>query len=149
MKKLIAEIFELPNGSLLPQLYCIDEDGQVSRSITDTLLDTIAELSPKAATELDSFLAVVESGRYEPQELSLPDWSINEKLIWVTPPRARRGYLVITNENIPEYSLDDGQPQEFSMQQFRSAMAHWKNFQKLVQKKGKESLVGEKFEVDF
>lgn len=145
--KIIAEIFRLPSGSLLPQLYAVKDNGEVDRGVTDTLLDFISELFPPADQEFISLLSLAGSGEYVPSKANLADWSVNDKFVWLTPPMAERGMLCIANDNVPEYSVDDGTPQQFSVSQFEAALAHWKHFQELLRESGRENLVGKKFEV--
>jgi hypothetical protein len=144
--KIIAEILKYQSGALIPWLYAVGEDGKVDESISRTLLDFISESYPPADEEFESLLSTAEAGKYVPKDPSLPDWSVNDKNVWLVPPRADAGNLCISNENASDYSVDDGHPQQFSIQQFRAALEHWRSFLRLIQEKGKENIVGKKFE---
>jgi hypothetical protein len=50
------------------------------------------------------------------------------------------------DESIESYSAEYGQPQEFSVQQVRTAFEHWGRFQAILADKGKQNLLGVKFE---
>ncbi len=126
-------------------LYCIGEDGQVDRAITETLLDLIEQSSPHE-DELDSLVMLAESGRYVSPNLSLPDWGVNDTNIWLVPPMAKPGHVCIANENSGDFSTDGGVPQQFSYEQFRVALKHWREFMSLVAKEGKQNLVGRRHE---
>lgn len=91
----------------------------------------------------------VSSGRYVPGNSDLPDMSINEKLIWVRSPFAAPGGIYISNENVPEFSIDEGAPQRFTSDQFKVVAVLVSNFSTEIAKQGRENLVGHRFEVDF
>lgn len=114
--------------------------------MTDTLLDLVAESSPRAAANLSELLAKAEAGTYKPADPNLPDWGLNDKNVWVVPPMAKEGNVRISNENIETYSVEYGEPQEFSIRQVRAAFEHWARFQAILADKGKENLIGVKFE---
>lgn len=149
MKKMIAEVYKLPSGSLMPQMYCIESDGNVNRAVTDTLLSLVTELNDKMMDELEALVSASEVGTYRPVDPDLPDWGINDKNVWLMPPKAKPGCLCVSNEYVPDYSDDDGEPQQFTRQQFRQALAHWKSFQKLIQERGLPNMIGHRVEVQL
>lgn len=146
MKKLISEVFRLPSGSLIPQLYCLDDAGQPSRSVTETLLDLISEASPPADSELERLVSEAELGRYVATDPDLPDWSCNDKYVWLRPPMAEPGCICVSNENSAEFSQEEGEPQQFTIQQFRLALDHWRKFRELIRQRGIEALAEQRFE---
>ncbi|WP_144410183.1 hypothetical protein [Chromobacterium vaccinii] len=145
--KIVAEVFKLPSGSLIPQLYCVGKGGDVERGTTDTLLDLIAESLPYQLEKLVAILVAARSGKYERSDPDLADWSVNDKFVWIGPPRAEIGFLFISNENIPDFSSDEGEPQKFSIEQFLNALAHWEKFCKIISERGRENVVGVRFEI--
>lgn len=144
--KIVAEVFKLAGGSLIPQFYGLRDDGGVDRGVSDTLLDLISESSSAELHKLDSLLNQVELGRYQPANTALPDWSSNDKNIWMTPPRAQPGTIVVSNENVPQLTVDDGQPQRFSIVFAREAIQHWLRFQRQIANSGAETLIGSRYE---
>jgi hypothetical protein len=149
MKRIIADISQLPNGWLSPVFYCIDAEGQLDRAVTHTLLLLIQQAHPHEA-ELESLVTVAESGRYASPNLKLPDWGVNDINLWLLAPMAQPGHVCISNENAGDYSADDGgQPQQFTFEQFRSALKHWREFKELIAKEGKDNLVGRRFEAPW
>jgi hypothetical protein len=149
MKKLIiSEVVQLHGNTLLSNFYAIRQvNNQIEDALTLTLLDFVMQcddLLPK----VDAVIKLHEAGEYSPQHPHLPDWGINDINLWLRHPMAEPGHVCITNENT-DYSSDEehGQPQQFTYAQFRAAMNHWRAFQELVAKHGKESLVGQRFEV--
>lgn len=150
MKKLIADISKRPDGGLRSRFYCQDIDGQLDRAVSHTLLLLIAESAPPSDAGLKALVAEAEAGRYIPKDPSLPDWSVNDKNVWLVEPMVDPGHLCISNENTEEYSTEEGgQPQQFTYEQFRAALKHWREFQKLIAREGKEKLVGQRFEAVF
>ncbi|UXU87592.1 hypothetical protein [Burkholderia sp. S-53] len=144
--KIVAEVFKLSSGSLIPQFYCHDENGIVVREVTDTLLDLVAESLPNQLERLVTIMVSAQQGRYERTDPLLADWSVNDKLVWIGPPRVESGFVLISNENIPDFSMGDGEPQKFSIEQFMGAVAHWIKFYKMLAEFGKEGFVGKRFE---
>lgn len=144
--KIVAEVFKLAGGSLIPQLYGLRDDGSVDRAVTDTLLDLISESLPEELQKMDSLLNQVELGRYRPANTELPDWSSNDKNVWMMPPRAEPGAIVVSNENAPQFTSDDGQPQRFSISSARGAIQHWLRFQQQIASMGAGNLIGQRFE---
>ena len=143
--KIIGEIFKLPSGSLLPQLYCVQENGQVDRAVSDTLLDLIQKSYPHE-DQLEALVAQAEAGRYASPDPSLPDWGVNDTNIWLVAPMAQPGRVCIANENSGDYSSDGGEPQHFTYEQFHAALNHWREFKQLIAQEGKESLTGRRYE---
>jgi hypothetical protein len=144
--KIVAEVVKLSNGVLLPRLYCVGQHGEEESATTDTLLQLVADSSPRATADLTELLNKAEAGTYQPSNPDLPDWGVDDKSVWVVPPMARKGTVRISNENIESYSAEYGQPQEFSIPQVRAAFEHWARFQAVLAERGKENLVGVKFE---
>ncbi|MHA6885641.1 hypothetical protein [Ralstonia pseudosolanacearum] len=144
--KIVAEVFKLPSGSMIPQFYCLDENGDVVRGVTETLLDLIAESLPSQIEQLTAILVSAQKGMYERSDPALADWSVNDKFVWVGPPQAEAGFALISNENIPDFSSDEGEPQKFSIELFISAIDHWNKFGKMISERGAEGLVGDRFE---
>src|SRR5450830_510301 len=99
---------------------------------------------------IGTLYAQAEAGRYVSPNPSIPDWGVNDINIWLLAPMAQPAHVCITNENT-EYSSDEeyGKPQQFTYEQFRAALKHWREFQKLIAREGKEKLVGQRFEVAF
>lgn len=148
MKRLVAEVTKLPNGSLLPQFYCVDENG-VNRAVTDTLLDLISESSDQALDGLEALIELSERGGYTPANADLADWSVNEKYVWLHPPMAESGFICISNEYSDDYSHSEGLPQHFTYLQFHEAVRHWRKFLEVYREYGGESLVGRPVEMSI
>lgn len=144
--RIIAEVFKTPQGSLLPLLYSVTENGQVDRAVTDTLCDFVSQLFPPADTEFEELLAKVEAGKYVPDNPLLSDFGVNDVNAWLLAPHARNDEICISNENVSDYSIDDGLPQRFSIREFRATLEFWKDFQETTRKKGAVNIVGEKYE---
>lgn len=149
MKKIIAEVMLLPNKSLYPRIYCIRHDGVEDEAISLTLCDSVWELSGEPILKLKGIIEDSFLGRYAPSNPDLPDMSINEKLIWVRPPFAVPGGVCISNENVPEFSIDEGTPQSFTSDQFKLVTEVASNFLAEIAKQGRENLLGHRFEVNF
>lgn len=113
-----------------------------------TLLDFVSELPPDD-DEFEFLLSQVEAGEYLPEGNALADWSENDKLVWLRPPEAESGQLCISNENVPEYSLEFGRPQRFTIKSFRTLRSHWRNFLRSVHAEGKEKWLGRKLEFEI
>lgn len=143
--KIVAEILKIPSGSLIPQYCCLDKSGKVVRSVTDTLLDLIAESPPSELEALASILRLAENGQYKRDDSTLADWSANDKFVWIGLPKTEAGYVLVSNENIPDFADEGGKPQKFSISQFLSAIAHWNIFGEMIRERGKAALLGEQF----
>ena len=148
MKKLISEVFRLPSGSLIAQFYCVDDLGQPVRAVSETLLDLISEASTKGEAELEGLVLQMERGLYVPSNPDLPDWSVNDKYVWLRPPMAKIGHICVSNENGEDFSQDEGEPQQFTIEQFRAALTHWRNFKALMDAQGRDAFIGRRFETD-
>ncbi len=149
MKKIIAELVELKNGSLFPRLYCLNEDGSENREVTDTLLEVVSEIGGSAELYFENLLRDMELGKYMCTNSGAADFSLNDKNIWVFPPKVLLGNLCISNENISDFSIDDGEPQFFSVMQYRLVMQHWKAFCVAMSQEEGTNLIGQRFEMDF
>jgi hypothetical protein len=79
----------------------------------------------------------------------LPDMSVNEKLIWIQPSFSASGGIYISNENVPELSIDEGTPQRFTPDQVKTVAVLVSDFSKEIAEQGQENLAGRRFEVDF
>ena len=139
----------LGNKSIYPRVYCIDETGRENEAITVTLCDAIWELRGRPLLELKELISSFILGKYQPVDQELPDMSINDKFIWVRPPLANKSEICISNENIQEYSIDDGLPQYFNFEQFNTVCNVVEEFENIIIKHGKENLLGIKIEIDF
>lgn len=147
MRRLVAEISARVE---IPVFYCLSEADEVDRSVSWTLLGLLAESWPPDDSQLEALVAEAEAGRYVPRDPSLPDWGVNDKNVWLVPPMAKPGHICISNENTGEYSTDEGgQPQQFTYEQFRAALKHWREFRELVAHEGKDNLVGRRHEAVF
>lgn len=143
---IVTETFKMPGGSVIPLIYALKENGQVDRAITDTLCDFVSHLSPPADKEFEGLLVRLSEGKYLPTNPSLADFGVNDINVWLVGPHAEDGDILISNENIPDYSSDEGEPQKFSIKQFRAMSECWKKLQKNIGENGAESIVGVKFE---
>lgn len=150
MRKLIAEIGVLKGGMLHSSFYCHSAVGQLDCAVTHTLLSLIEESMPPSDSALEALIAEVEAGRYISPDSSLPDWGVNDKNVWLVPPMAEPGHICISNENTGDYSTEEGgQPQQFTYEQFRVALKHWREFLKLMAREGKHKLLGRRYEAVF
>lgn len=149
MKKIVAELILLSNKSIYPRVYCIDETGHEHEAITVTLCDVIWELRGRPLLELKELINNFILEKYYPIDQELPDMSINDKFIWVRSPLANKSEICISNENIPEYSIDGGLPQYFNFEQFNTVCNVVEDFGNIIIKHGKENLIGIKIEIDF
>lgn len=150
MQKLIAEIGVLKGGMLHSMFYCHSADGQPNFAVTHTLLSLIEESMPPSDAALEALVAEAQAGRYIPRDPSLPDWGVNDKNLWLVPPMAESGHICISNENTGDYSTEEGgQPQQFTYEQFRVALKHWREFRELMAREGKVNLVGRRYEAVF
>lgn len=149
LKKIVAEIILLTNKFLYPRVYCINENGLQNEAISMTLCDAIWELRGKPLWEFQRLINLVESGEYNVVDQNLADMSINDKLIWVRSPFVEAGKICISNENIEEFSVDDGLPQFFNYKQLDVVIKLVSEFELAILKQGKDKLLGCKFEVEF
>lgn len=145
--KIIAELSQLSNGQKYAHLTAMDE-GKVCEPATMTLLDFVVELHPPADACFEKILSSVKAGEYVPNNPALSDFSVNDKLVWLCPPNVKAGSLLISNENIPEYSVDVGQPQCFLLEVFHSVRRHWLKFLRLVDEEGEQKWLGKRLELD-
>ena len=150
MKKLIADICGKPDGGFRQRFYCQGDSGQLDLAVSHTLLMLVAEMLPPSDAALEELVEQAARVHYVPHDRSLPDWSVNDKSVWLAAPMARLGHIAISNENIDEYSAGEGGcPMQFTYEQFRVALKHWRYFQGLVARESREALVGRRYEVDF
>ena len=150
MKKIIvAKIIQLRGGALLPVLSGVDECGEVDDALTQTLL-TFVMLSTPSHKDIEALLQSFEVGQYTPKHPEWADGGVNDVDLWLRPPMAQPGHVCISNENTEAYSTEEGgRPQQFTYEQFRAAMKHWREFRELMAREGKEKLVGRRYEAAF
>lgn len=149
MKRLIAEVLKRPDGSLHSVLYCVGDDGRPDQAIANTLLEFL-ELSYPSAAEIERLVALAEAGSHVPKNPAWADWGVNEVDLWLLPPMAEPGHICISNENMGEYSTEEGgSPQQFTYEQFRAALKHWREFRELISREGMDKLIGRRYEAVF
>jgi len=150
MKKMIAEFFPLGNGSLSSVFYCIGPGGESLPGPSQTLFALIEESIPPSDAQLEALVGETEAGRYTPKDPRLPDWSVNNKDVWLAPPMAHPGHIAISNEYSGDFAVSEGaEPQQFTYAQFRAALKHWREFLALIARDGKEHWVGRRYETEF
>ena len=146
--KLIADITADSNGEPRSRFYCLAIDDQTVLEITHTLLSFVKsmyDLWPR----MEEAIALQESGQYTTDHPDSSDFSINDVELWLRPPMAQPGHVCISTDYTEAYSVEHGQPQQFTYEQFRAAMTHWHAFQERITKEGKESMVGQRFEAPW
>lgn len=149
MSKLIADILRKPDGGLRRRYYCENEGG-LNRAVSHTLLMLIAESSSPTDVELEALIIEAQAGSYHPLDPGLPDWSVNDKNVWLVPPMATAGHVCVSNDYIDEYSSDEeGGPQQFTFDQVLAALRNWRNFTELVRREGVDVWIGRRYEVEF
>jgi hypothetical protein len=149
MKKIIIEVLSLPNRMIIPRYYCVGDDGIEDDATTNTLLDAISELGDNSAARFELLLSEFESGKYIPASSGLADFHINEKYVWLALPKALPGGICISNEYMPNYAVDEGEPQRFTIEQFREALRHWRAVKSIFDTENISNFVGRRFEVNF
>jgi len=150
MRKLVSEWYRLPSGSVTPQFYCLDHSQQLVQGVTDTLLELIGDSLHPSELKLEALVEKAEAGLYTPADPDLPDWSVNNKDLWLVPPMAHPGRIAISNEYSGDFAVSEGaEPQQFTFAQFRAALKHWREFLALVARDGKEHWVGRRYETEF
>jgi hypothetical protein len=147
--KLIAKTVEIAGwGGFYPQLIAM-QNGVVSDAISSTLLDFITGMDRAGDAEFDAILAEVEAGEYKPNDPAHADYYWNAIYVWVRPPEAEAGSLLISNEYMPEYSMEDGQPQAFSLEFYRAARQLWYDYLHLVRGRAKGGYSDAILEIDW
>lgn len=150
MNKMVSTISRFSSGKLFPIFYCIDDSGEVIRALTQTLFQFIEEHATRDYSALEALINTSEAGAYTPADPDLPDWSVNDKNVWLTPPMALPGHIAISNEYSGDYAVTEGgEAQQFTYTQFRAALKHWREFLALVERDGKEHWVGRRYEARF
>lgn len=149
MKKVVAEVLRLSNNSLCPRVYCADQNGIEDEAISFTLCELVWEANGFPLAQLRALIEKSLNGHYVPKEPTLPDFSVNDKMVWITLPYAPHGSICISNENLPEYSMDDGAPQLFTLNQFKAVSKLAEDFALKLQEEGRENLCGQRFEMDL
>ena len=148
MKILVADIAAEPGRLLRSRFYCLNANGNSDIAITQTLLDFVEglhDLWPR----MEEAIALQQSGQYTTDHPDSSDFSINDIELWLRPPMAQPGHVCISTDYTEAYSVEHGQPQQFTYEQFRAAMTHWHAFQERITKEGKESMVGQRFEAPW
>lgn len=147
MRRLVAEVSA---PAEIPTFYCLSEVDKLDRNVSWTLLALLVETWPPDDYELEALISRAERGRYVPRDPTLPDWGVNDKNVWLVPPMAKPGHICISNENTGDFSTEEGgHPQQFTYEQFRAALKHWREFQQMMVREGKEKLVGRRYEAVF
>ena len=146
MMKIITEIFRMPTGSLISLLYAVSDDGQVDLAVTGTLCEFVSLLYPPADAEFEDLLTQVKAGTYQSANPLLADFGVNDVNVWFATRNQKDECIFISNENIPDYSIDHGPLQQFSIQEFHAVSACWKKFQQKIRENGAERYMGQKFE---
>lgn len=138
--KLIAEFHTSPDGLSRRNMYAVDAGGGRSAAVTATLVDLVCDLHPPADAIFIDLLSRQRAGSYVPNDPGQADFSVNEKHAWIRPPIAAPGRIVISNEYVPEYSMEGGIPQSFAIESFLSALEHWRGFLRLSENDGRHVL---------
>lgn len=86
MKKLIADVLTKADGGIRRRYYCEDAHGHLDGPVTHTLLMLVSESLPPSDVELESLVAEARNGDYMSPNAALPDWGVNDKNVWLTPP---------------------------------------------------------------
>lgn len=146
--KIVAKITSLSNGQNFPQLLAFEESGEISECMTMTILDLIAELHSPADAVLEELLLAAKDGRYNPNNADLADFSVNDKLVWLHPPKAKEGDVCISNENFPDCSMEWGEPQCFKIDVFFLIQARWRDFLRQVADASEENRLEMKIEFE-
>lgn len=138
--KVIAEFYTSPDGLSQRNMHAVDAGGDSCRAVTATLVDFVCDLHPPADAIFIDLLSRQRAGSYVPNDPDQADFSVNEKHVWVRPPIAAPGRIVISNEHVPEYSMDGGIPQSFAIESFFSVLGHWRGFLRLSESDGRQVL---------
>lgn len=151
MKMLVMAVFQPPAGKGRPYAYmnCIDETGAVDRATVNTLLDVVRELTASEFEKFRSLISEVKSNKYDSVDFEQPRWSGNACTVWFGQPVAGPHHVLISNSYEPEFSLDGGEPQRFSLAQLEFVMDTWRAFTKEVSVRGLESYIGKVQELNF
>ncbi len=149
-----AGVFELKGGALTTSFCCQQENGETDDATTQTLMDFIQQ-TDDLLPQVEALMKRHQAGEYQPEPKyeNSCDWGVNQTLLWLRPPTAKLGQLAITNE-WTIYNGEDGDygppnQQHFTYEQFWAAMKHWQAFREIVAQKGKENLVGQRFEAPW
>lgn len=147
--KLVAELWER-GGHQYRLFYCSDMNGGIDNAVSDTLLSLI-EMSSwgdgKPLKELDALVTAAEARKYISPNTNLPDYGFNDVNIWLDKPMAPENGICVTNENTTYCS--DGEPQNFTFQEYWQARSHWIDYLALLKQQGNDAMIGKKFEVPF
>lgn len=145
---MVAEIVRFPSGSLMPHLYAVRENGEIDDPLTQTLMDFVMQCDD-SLSKIEELIALHQANQYEPEHPQLPDWGVNDINLWLRSPMAQSGYVCISNENTNYHSDEDGQPEQFTYEQFHAAVKHWREFQALIAQEGMDRLVGKRLEAPW
>jgi hypothetical protein len=144
--KIIFEIYKRPSGRLAPCIFCLDDNNEINKDITSTLCDFIGEYPSSLLYEIGDFLDQLESAKNDPRiDPAAMGISVNDKYVTTSRRLLTSGHVIITNEYIPKYTVDEGHPPEFSIEQVRLVLNHWIRFLEIVEKEGIDKMVGEKY----
>jgi len=147
--KISAYVFKFESGRFGSNMNAENEDGSLNEAMIHTLINFIFLLDPELRKIVTTLLASHEANTYHPDHPEWADFGINDINMWIREPFVERGHVLISNENVDEYSEEHGTPQRFTVAQFRQVMAFWEEFLALVEEKGKEALLGKKFEKEI
>lgn len=148
MKKMIAEVIETPNQTLMYDYTLVDVDGSIDKPVTQTLMEFVL-MADNHLKEIESLLDSNAIGQSSSEWPYMPDWGMNDINLWLNSPFGSNGYLCITNENTEYNSEEGGLPQVFSYEQFHAAVEHWQNFRAIVAKNGGKTVLGHKYEAPW
>jgi hypothetical protein len=147
--KIFAELSRSSGGATFTRLIGLNDDGSECEEVTATLLSFVEELHPNE-DDFERVIREVEAGAHSLQNPEVPDFYVNEICVWLRPPRAGSGELVISNEYVPAVSsTEGGVPQRFSMVQFSRALEFWNEFKKRVSEDGAEYWIGRRLEIEI
>ena len=148
MKNILAEVVKTPNETIHVNFVVNNADGSIDAPTTNTLLEFIQE-AHNHLHEIESLLESSIIDKPVSQWPYMPNWGINDINLWLNSPSSMDGYLCITNENTLYHSDEGGFPQEFTFEQFHTALNHWRSFMSIVEKQDKKLSVGYRFEAPW
>lgn len=149
MKKIMAGVISMSDDSLYTQFYCVGADGSFDSAVSATLCRAVGDL---LGPELDEFLRLldaVSSGNYPPGAPDTADICTNSTAIWLRPPQAPAGHVLIAGSSYAKEPDDDRRPQLFTYEQIRITAQHAVKFERDLETQGEENLVGQWSEVDL
>lgn len=144
MTKVIAEVFKLHSGMPFADLYALNEDGSPDLALTQTMLCLVSEMDLRMAENVSSLLDSFAAGTYVPEFPDFADWGLNDKNVWLRGSNVPTGHVLISNENVEEFSEEYGSPQLFSIETFRAIISFWVGYISHLKVDGIEAHVGTK-----